>query len=80
MTTTSAQIPITTIVPIFTAIGDRAWERFKELEADFVSQYGVEAWQEVFNFRILPALDQDSNRWLLVQWCGEGIISVKNVE
>lgn len=77
--TTATQIPVNTIIPIFTAIGDRHWQTFKDLEANFVSQYGVEIWQEVFNFRILPALDQDSNRWLLIQWCDEGIIWEKNV-
>ncbi|WP_375509691.1 hypothetical protein [uncultured Nostoc sp.] len=75
----ATQIPITTIIPMLTAIGDRQWQQFKELEANFVSQYGVEVWQEVFNFRVLPALDKDSNRWLLVHWCGEGINWVKDV-
>ncbi|MBE9048958.1 hypothetical protein IQ243_00740 [Nostocales cyanobacterium LEGE 11386] len=78
MTPVATQIPITTIIPVLTAIGDRSWQQFQELEADFVSQYSVEVWQEVFNFRILPALDQDSRRWLLVQWCGEGINWVKD--
>ncbi|MBR8837689.1 MAG: hypothetical protein DSM106950_27700 [Stigonema ocellatum SAG 48.90 = DSM 106950] len=77
--TTSTSIPITTIIPIFAAIGDRSWEQFKELEQAFVSEYGVSVWQEVFNFRLLPALDKDSNRWLLVQWCGEGINWIKDV-
>ncbi|MBW4686353.1 MAG: hypothetical protein KME40_14935 [Komarekiella atlantica HA4396-MV6] len=75
----ATQVSITAIIPILTAIGNRQWEQFKELEADFVSQYGVEVWQEVFNFRLKPALDKDSDRWLLTQWCGEGISSVKNV-
>jgi hypothetical protein len=77
--TIATQISIAAIVPMLTAIGDRQWEKLKELEADFVFQYGVEVWQEVFNFRILPALDNDSNRWLLTQWCSEGIISIKNM-
>ncbi|RCJ14795.1 hypothetical protein A6S26_08995 [Nostoc sp. ATCC 43529] len=75
----TAQVSITAIIPMLTAIGNRQWEQFKELEADFVSQYSVEVWQEVFNFRLKPALDKDSDRWLLIQWSGEGIISVKNV-
>ncbi|WP_445635725.1 Transposase [Nostoc sp. DSM 114161] len=79
MTPVAAELPITAIVPMLTAIGNRQWEQFKQLEADFVSQYGVEVWQEVFNFRLKPALDKDSDRWLLIQWCSEGIISVKNV-
>jgi hypothetical protein len=77
--TTATQIPITAIVPMFTAIGNRDWEHFKNLEADFVSHYGVDIWEEVFNFRLKPALDKDSDRWLLVQWCSQGIISVKTV-
>lgn len=79
MTPVAAQVSITEIIPMLTAIGNRQWEQFKKLEADFVSQHGVEVWQEVFNFRIKPALDKDSDRWLLIQWCSEGIISVKNL-
>jgi hypothetical protein len=79
MTPVASQIPITMLIPMLTAIGDRQWQHFKDLEADFVNQHGVEVWQEVFNFRILPALDKDSNRWLLIQWCGEGINWVKDV-
>ncbi|WP_414756141.1 hypothetical protein [Anabaena sp. CCY 9910] len=79
MTPVATQIPITAIIPILTAIGDRQWQQFKDLEADFVTQHGVEVWEEVFNFRVLPALDKDSNRWLLVHWCGEGINWVKDV-
>jgi hypothetical protein len=78
MTPVAAQVSITAIIPMLTAIANRQWEQFK-LEADFVSQYGVEVWQEVFNFRLKPALEKDSDRWLLIQWYGEGIISVKNV-
>jgi len=79
MSTVATQIPIPAIVPMFTAIGNRDWEQFKALEADFVSQYGVDVWEEVFNFRLKPALDKDSDRWLLIQWCSQGIISVKTV-
>lgn len=79
MTTVASQIPINTIIPMLTAIGDRSWEQFKELEQTFVNQHGVEVWEEVFNFRLKPALDRESDRWLLQQWCSEGIISVKNV-
>ncbi|MGJ5676812.1 MAG: hypothetical protein ACR9NN_24950 [Nostochopsis sp.] len=78
MTTANTQISITEIIPMLTAIGDRQWEKFKELEADFVSQHGVEVWQEVFNFRLKPALDKDSDRWLLIQWCSKGF-TVKDV-
>ncbi len=79
MTPVAAQVSITAIIPMLTAIGNRQWEQFKQLEADFVFQHGVEVWQEVFNFRLKPVLDKDSDRWLLIQWCSEGIISVKNL-
>lgn len=69
----ATQIPITATIPILAAIGDRQWQQFKDLEADFVTQNGVKVWQEVFNFRVLPVLDKDSNPWLLIHWCGEGI-------
>jgi hypothetical protein len=77
--TAATQISITAIIPILTAIGNRQWQQFKDLEADFVNQHGVEVWQEVFNFRVKPVLDKDSDRWLLIQWCSEGINWVKDV-
>ncbi|MBN3945543.1 MAG: hypothetical protein HWQ38_03220 [Nostoc sp. NMS7] len=79
MSETATQIPITTIIPMLMAIGDRSWQQFKALEINFAQEYGVEVWEDVFNFRLLPALDKESNRWLLVQKCSQGIISVKNV-
>lgn len=79
MNTVATEIPVTSIIPIFTAIGDRNWKQFQTLESDFVTQYGIDTWREVFNFRLKPALDKDSDQWLLIQWCSEGIISVKNV-
>jgi len=79
MSETATQVPITTIVPMLNAISDRNWQQFKSLEADFVSQYGVDVWEEVFNFRLKPALDKNSDRWLLIQKCSTGIKSVKIV-
>jgi len=79
MSETATQVPITTIVPMLTAISDRNWEQFKKLERDFVNQYGVDVWEDVFNFRLKPVLDKDSDRWLLIQWCSKGIKSVKIV-
>jgi hypothetical protein len=79
MSETATQVPIATIVPMLTAISDRNWEQFKKLERDFVNQYGVDVWEDVFNFRLKPALDKGSDRWLLIQWCSQGIKSVKIV-
>jgi hypothetical protein len=79
MTPVATEIPVSVIIPIFTAISDRQWETFQKLETDFVLHYGVEVWQEVFNFRVKPALDKESDRWLLIQWCGQGINWVKNL-
>ncbi|MDP5016192.1 MAG: hypothetical protein NWQ43_02590 [Dolichospermum sp.] len=80
MSEATLSISITELIPMLTAIADRSWERFKQVEKHFVVKHGIEAWEEFFAFRLKPALDKDSDRWLLVQWCGEGIISVKNVD
>lgn len=66
MSETAPQIPITDIILMLTAISDRSWEQFKALEINFASRYGVEVWEDIFNFRLLPALDKESNKWLLV--------------
>ncbi|MEO0687526.1 MAG: hypothetical protein AAFY76_21375 [Cyanobacteria bacterium J06649_11] len=73
------KMPIQVIAPFFVAIGERNWNKFCELEKDFVAQHGVEAWQYEFNFRIKPALDKDSDRWLLIQWCGGGVVEMEAV-
>jgi hypothetical protein len=70
MSEAATLIPVNIVIAMLTAISDRSWEKFKVLESEFVSQYGVEIWEDVFNFRLKPALDKDSDRWLLVQWCG----------
>ncbi len=76
---TATQIPVNDLIDMFAAIGNRNYSRFQELENTFVSQHSEEVWQEVFNFRILPALDKSANQWLLVQWTSDGINSVKTV-
>ncbi|MBN3894811.1 MAG: hypothetical protein HWQ41_05950 [Nostoc sp. NOS(2021)] len=43
---------------MLTAIANRDYLRFQELEKAFVCQQGEEVWQEVFNFRVLPALNK----------------------
>ena len=79
MSETTTQIPVSELIPMLSAISDRSWERFKELEKQFVTRHGVNAWEEFFAFRVKPALDKDSDRWLLIQWCSGGIFSVKDV-
>jgi hypothetical protein len=74
------EIPGSELIPMLIAISDRDWQRFKEVEAQFVERYSIEAWEDFFNFRLKPALDKDSDRWLLVQWCSTGIVSVKAIE
>lgn len=69
--------PIKAIAPFFVAIGDRNWGKFSELEKDFIAQHGVEAWQYEFNFRIKPALDKESDRWLLTQWCDGEVVEME---
>jgi hypothetical protein len=79
MSEATLSMSITELIPMLTAIAERNWEKFKEIEKQFVSKHGIEAWEEFFAFRLKPALDKDSDRWLLVQWCSEGIVSIKNV-
>ncbi|NEU76600.1 hypothetical protein PI95_029845 [Hassallia byssoidea VB512170] len=72
MTDAATQIPLSIVIPIFAAISDRDWERFKELELKFANNYGVETWADVFNFRVLPALDKETKTWVLIQKCSKG--------
>jgi len=80
MSETAVQVPITMIISMLTTIANRDWQQFKQMEADFVHQYGVDVWQEVFNFRLKPALDKDSDRWLLIQLCSTDIKSVPKID
>lgn len=66
--------PIEEIIPFFNAIKERDWDKFCALEEEFCQRYGVESWQHEFNFCIKPALDKESDRWLLIQWCGGGVV------
>jgi len=76
---TTTLISVGVLIPILTAIYARNWEDFLEKEAQFVEKYSIEAWEEFFAFRLKPALDFESDRWLLAQWCQTGIVSVKDV-
>ena len=75
----ATQIPVNDIIDMLVAIRNRNYPRFQELENAFVSQHSQEVWQEVFNFRLLPALDKSASQWLLVQWTSDGINSIKTV-
>lgn len=77
--TAATQIPVSTIIPMLMAITERDYLQFKDLEKTFVVQYSVEVWQDVFNFRLLPALDQQSKKWLLQAWCSEGMVTLQDV-
>jgi|GEM_PF-512862 len=77
---TATQIPVSELITMLTAISNRNYAQFRQLESAFVSRYGVEVWQDFFNFRLLPGLDKPSSNWLLVQFCSAGIVSVKKVE
>jgi hypothetical protein len=79
MSETAVQIPVTTVIAMLVSIAERNWQQFKSLEFNFVEQYGVNVWEEVFNFRLKPALDKDSDKWLLIQKCNTGIKSVKQI-
>ena len=72
MTEAATLISINQLTPMFTAIGNKDYSEFKKLELQFAEQHGVETWQDVFNFRVLPALDKETKNWLLVQKCSKG--------
>ena len=72
MNNTANRIPVNELIPILTTIAARNWDEFKQVEKQFVEKYGIEAWQDFFAYRLKPALDKDSDRWLLVQWCSKG--------
>lgn len=76
---TATRIPVKEIVGMLTAIGNKDYAQFQELEQAFVFQHGEEVWQEVFNFRVLSALDKLASQWLLAQWVSHGINSIKTV-
>lgn len=72
MTEAATLISINQLTPMFSAIGDKNYPEFKNLELAFAEQHGIETWQDVFNFRVLPALDKEAKSWLLVQKCSKG--------
>lgn len=72
MTEAATLISINQLTPMFSAIGDKNYSEFKKLELAFAEQHGIETWQDVFNFRVLPALDKEAKSWLLVQKCSKG--------
>ncbi|MEM1393468.1 MAG: hypothetical protein AAGG00_09270 [Cyanobacteria bacterium P01_H01_bin.150] len=76
---TATIICVGELIPLLCSIYIRKWNDFLEREAKFVEKYGVEVWEEFFATRLKPALDKDSDRWLLAQWCETGIVSVKDV-
>ena len=79
MSEAATLVPIREFIPVFEAISDRNWSKFKELERDFAAGHGVETWADVLNFRVMPALEPEAKKWLLVQRCNQGIKSVKEV-
>ena len=68
MSEATLSISITELIPMLTAIAERNWEKFKEVEKQFVTKHGVEAWEEFFDFRLKPSLYKDSELWLLIQF------------
>lgn len=65
-----SQIPIAELISLLTAISNRDYLKFTQLESNFVTQHGVEVWEEYFNFRLLSSLDSASSNWLLEQKIG----------
>ncbi|MBA3923760.1 MAG: hypothetical protein H0X31_19525 [Nostocaceae cyanobacterium] len=76
---TATQIPVNTLIDMLTAIGNRDYSRFQELENTFTSEHSEDVWEEVLNLRVLPVLDKPASVWLLGQWCSAGINSIKYI-
>jgi hypothetical protein len=67
---TISQIPVNELISFLAAISNRNYPQFEQLGSQFATSYGVEVWEEYFNFRLLPALDNASSNWLLQQTLG----------
>ena len=72
MSELATQIPTSTVISMLNAINDGKYSEFKKLELELVENYGVETWEDVFNFRVMPALSKISKQWLLIQKCSKG--------
>ena len=72
MTELATQVSTNTVISMLSAISNENYSEFKKLELEFVENYGVETWEDVFNFRVMPALSKTSKQWLLVQKCSKG--------
>jgi hypothetical protein len=79
MSEKAASVPLSEFMSMLNAIIERNWLLFKDLELQFVDNYSIDIWEEVFNFRLLPALDTESKRWFLIEKCKQGILEVKVV-
>lgn len=63
-------VPIAELISLLTAISNRDFPQFQQLESRFANLYGVDVWEEYFNFRLIPSLDKTSSKWLLEQLLG----------
>lgn len=70
LTAVVSNISVVELISFLVAIGCRDISQFRLLEKTFVKRHGVEVWEEYFNFRILPSLDNGSNNWLLEHYLG----------
>lgn len=65
----TSKIPVSEAIPFLKAISDRNWREFCNQELLFIavkncSLESIKLWEDVFNFQILPALDEDSRTWI----------------
>jgi hypothetical protein len=73
-----AQYSTTKVCNLLDAIASEDGEKFKVIEEQIAEEIGVEAYEELFNFRIMPALSIGSRQWLLSEKCKNGF-TVKNI-
>jgi hypothetical protein len=62
--TETAKVPLKQMISLLESIEAGNYSLFQELENAFIAKYGIEVWEEYFNFHLLPSLDDVSKSWL----------------
>ncbi|MBO0348145.1 hypothetical protein J0895_03315 [Phormidium pseudopriestleyi FRX01] len=62
--TETAKVPLKQMISLLESIESSNYSLFQDLEKAFIAKYGIEVWEEYFNFHLLPSLDDLSKTWL----------------
>lgn len=72
------KVPVSEIISMLVAIGDRNWQELEALERSFVNKYNAQKWEYVFNFQLLPSLNRIERRWVFQQR-NDGETNLENI-